>query len=172
MTIPCTLFINGEACAASNAATYSRANPVSGDIATLAPAATLTDAIRTADAATAAFAQWRDTPPGERRRLLLAAAEQLEQRHDQFVAAMNAETGATPHWAGFNVHLGADILREAAALTTQIDGQVIPSNIPGNLAMATRQGAGDGAMECADYFGGTRHCHSAGLRQYGDPQRF
>lgn len=142
MTIPCTLFINGEACTASNAATYSRANPVSGDIATLAPAATLTDAIRTADAATAAFAQWRDTPPGERRRLLLAAAEQLEQRHDQFVAAMNAETGATPHWAGFNVHLGADILREAAALTTQIDGQVIPSNIPGNLAMATRQGAG------------------------------
>ena len=142
MTFTCTLFINGEACAASSAATFSRANPVSGDIATHAPAATLTDAIRTADAAAAAFPQWRDTPPGERRRLLLAAADQLEQRHDQFVAAMNAETGATPHWAGFNVHLGADILREAAALTTQIDGQVIPSNIAGNLAMATRQGAG------------------------------
>ncbi|WP_052283374.1 aldehyde dehydrogenase [Kluyvera genomosp. 1] len=142
MTIPCTLFINGEACSASNAATFSRTNPVSGDVATLAPAATLTDAIRTADAAAAAFPLWRDTPPGERRRLLLAAAEQLEQRSDRFVAAMNAETGATPHWAGFNVHLGADILREAATLTTQIDGQVIPSNIPGNLAMATRQGAG------------------------------
>lgn len=142
MTLTCTLFINGEACAAANAETFTRANPVTGETATRAPAATLTDALRTADAATAAFPQWRDTPPGERRRLLLAAAEQLEQRHDQFVAAMNAETGATPHWAGFNVHLGADILREAAALTTQIEGQVIPSNIPGNLAMATRQGAG------------------------------
>ena len=142
MTLTCTLFINGEACAAANAETFTRANPVTGETATRAPAATLTDALRTADAATTAFPQWRDTPPGERRRLLLAAAEQLEQRHDQFVAAMNAETGATPHWAGFNVHLGADILREAAALTTQIDGQVIPSNIAGNLAMATRQGAG------------------------------
>ena len=91
MTFTCTLFINGEACAASSAATFSRANPVSGDIATHAPAATLTDAIRTADAAAAAFPQWRDTPPGERRRLLLAAADQLEQRHDQFVAAMNAK---------------------------------------------------------------------------------
>ncbi len=46
---------------------------------------------------------------------------------------MAAETGATAHWAGFNVHLAADILREAAALTTQIEGQIIPSNVPGNL---------------------------------------
>ena len=45
---------------------------------------------------------------------------------------MAAETGATAHWAGFNVHLAADILREAAALTTQIEGQIIPSNVPGN----------------------------------------
>ncbi|MFH4289327.1 aldehyde dehydrogenase family protein, partial [Acinetobacter baumannii] len=49
---------------------------------------------------------------------------------------------ATAHWAGFNVHLAADILREAAALTTQIEGQIIPSNVPGNLAMGVRQGAG------------------------------
>ncbi len=53
---------------------------------------------------------------------------------------MAAETGATAHWAGFNVHLAADILREAAALTTQIEGQIIPSNVPGNLAMGVRQG--------------------------------
>ena len=41
-----------------------------------------------------------------------------------------------------NVHLAADMLVEAAALTTQINGQVIPSNVPGSLAMATRQAAG------------------------------
>ena len=142
MTITCTLFIHGEACAAQNAATFTRLNPVTQTVASVAPAATLTDATRTADTAAAAFPQWRDTPPGERRRLLLAAADELEKRSEQFITAMNAETGATPQWAGFNVHLGAEILREAAALTTQIDGQVIPSNIPGNLAMATRQGAG------------------------------
>lgn len=139
MTITCTLFIHGEACAAQNAATFTRLNPVTQTVASVAPAATLTDTTRTA---AAAFPQWRDTPPGERRRLLLAAADELEKRSEQFITAMNAETGATPQWAGFNVHLGAEILREAAALTTQIDGQVIPSNIPGNLAMATRQGAG------------------------------
>lgn len=142
MTITCTLFINGEACAAQGSTRFLRHNPLSHAVASEAPAATVADAVHAAEAAAAAFPQWRDTPPGERRRLLLAAADQLEQRSEQFIQTMNAETGATPHWAGFNVHLGADILREAAALTTQIDGEVIPSNIAGNLALATRQGAG------------------------------
>lgn len=142
MTITCTLFINGEACAASDNASIPRLNPVSGEPASLAPIATEADTRRAIESAATAFPHWRDTSPGERRRLLQLAAEQLEQRCDQFVAAMHAETGATAHWAEFNVHLGADILREAAALTTQIEGQVIPSNVPGNLALATRQGAG------------------------------
>jgi vanillin dehydrogenase len=33
-------------------------------------------------------------------------------------------------------------LREAASMTTQITGEVIPSNLPGNLALAVRQPAG------------------------------
>jgi benzaldehyde dehydrogenase (NAD) len=45
-------------------------------------------------------------------------------------------------WAGFNVFLAAGMLREAAALTTQISGEVIPSDVPGSLAMAVRQPAG------------------------------
>lgn len=45
-------------------------------------------------------------------------------------------------WAGFNVHLAAGMLLEAAALTTQVSGEVIPSDVPGNLAMAIRQPAG------------------------------
>ena len=142
MTITCPLFINGEACAAADNATYTRLNPVTGDTASVASVATQQDTDRTAQSAAAAFPGWRDTSPGERRRLLLAAAEALEQRREQFIATMHAETGATEQWAGFNVHLGAEILREAAALTTQIEGQVIPSNTPGNIALATRQGAG------------------------------
>ena len=45
-------------------------------------------------------------------------------------------------WAGFNVHLAAGMTREAAALTPQIAGEVIPSGIPGSLAMGIRQPAG------------------------------
>jgi acyl-CoA reductase-like NAD-dependent aldehyde dehydrogenase len=45
-------------------------------------------------------------------------------------------------WAGFNCMLAANMLREAAAMTTQISGEVIPSNVPGSLAMGTRQPVG------------------------------
>ena len=45
-------------------------------------------------------------------------------------------------WAGFNVMLAAGMLREAAALTTQIGGEMIPSDVPGSLAMGVRQPAG------------------------------
>lgn len=142
MTITCSLYTNGQWHDAEGRATFTRNNPLTQETASVASAASLADARRCADTAGAAFPQWRDTVPAERRRLLLEAAEEMLRREAKFIAAMAAETGATAHWAGFNVHLAADILREAAALTTQIEGQVIPSNVPGNLALGIRQGAG------------------------------
>ncbi len=142
MTITCSLYSGGQWHDAEGRATFTRRNPLSGEIVSVAPAASLYDARRCADSAASAFPQWRDTTPAERRRLLLEAAEQMLLREAKFIATMAAETGATAHWAGFNVHLAADILREAAALTTQIEGRIIPSNVPGNLAMGVRQGAG------------------------------
>ena len=63
--------------------------------------------------------------------LLLKAADALEAKTPDFVEAMPAETGATGMWAGFNVMLAAGMIREAASLTTQIAGEVIPSDVPG-----------------------------------------
>jgi benzaldehyde dehydrogenase (NAD) len=53
-----------------------------------------------------------------------------------------SETGGSALWSGFNVHVAAGMLQEAAALTTQISGELIPSNVPGSLALAVRQPAG------------------------------
>ncbi|EMH4161176.1 aldehyde dehydrogenase [Pluralibacter gergoviae] len=142
MTYTATLFIDGKPADAENQRTFTRLNPVSGNIASRSPAASVSDARKTADAAAAAFLSWRDTTPGERRSLLLRAANEMIKRREQFIAVIAAETGATPFWAGFNVDLGAEVLQEAAGMTTQIEGQVIPSNIPGNLSLGVRQGAG------------------------------
>ena len=136
------LLINNEDIGAAQGATFDRHNPMSGEVATRAAAASVEDAVRAADAAAAAFPAWSKTGPGERRRILLAAADRLAARIDDFIAAMGAETGATAGWAHFNVGLASDMLREAAALTTQVTGEVIPSNRPGSLAMAVRQPAG------------------------------
>ncbi len=137
-----TMLINGLKVTAAGSATFERRNPLDGTVATRAPAATPADALMAVEAAAEAFQTWSGTGPSERRALLLKAADRLEAKTPQFVDAVPAETGATGLWAGFNVFLAAGMIREAAALTTQVAGEVIPSDIPGSLAMAVRQPAG------------------------------
>ena len=137
-----SMLINGLAVSAEGGATFERRNPLDGRIATRAPAASTRDAVAAVDAAAQAFTTWSQTGPTERRMLLLKAADALEAKTPTFVEAISAETGATAMWAGFNVHLAAAMIREAAALTTQIAGEVIPSDVPGSLAMGVRQPAG------------------------------
>ena len=137
-----SMLINGEACESRTGTTFTRRNPLDGEVATTAPAASPEDAVTAVEAAAAAFPAWSRTGPGERRALLTKAAHAIEAHAAEFTAAMAAETGASGLWAGFNVHLAAGMLHEAAALTTQIAGEVIPSDVPGNLALAVRQPAG------------------------------
>ncbi|MGA7188256.1 MAG: aldehyde dehydrogenase [Candidatus Acidiferrales bacterium] len=80
--------------------------------------------------------------PNARRTLLLKGADSIEQRGPDFIAAMMAETGATAAWGGFNVKLGAAMLREAAAMTTLVAGEVIPSDQAGCLAFSVREPVG------------------------------
>ena len=137
-----SMLINGLKVSAENHAMFERRNPLDGSVATRAPAASPADAVMAVEAAAEAFKSWSQTGPSERRALLLKAADALEAKTPQFIEAVAAETGASGMWAGFNVHLAAGMIREAAALTTQISGEVIPSDVPGSLAMAVRQPAG------------------------------
>lgn len=137
-----SMLINGESRESSNGATFARRNPLDASVATTAPAATPADAKAAVQAAADAFATWSQTGPGERRALLLKAARALEARAEDLIAAMAAETGAAAPWAGFNVHLAAGMLQEAAGITTQIGGEVIPSDVPGSLSMGVRRPAG------------------------------
>jgi benzaldehyde dehydrogenase (NAD) len=134
------LSINGSP--AVSALTFDRLDPMTGEVATRAAAATVAQANEAAEAASAAFPGWAAQGPNARRSLLNKAASALEAKAADFVAAMISEVGATEGWARFNLMLAAGIIREAAALTTQIGGEVIPSDKPGCLAMALREPAG------------------------------
>ena len=137
-----SMLINGRKTLATGGATFERRNPLDGSVATVAPAATPADAVAAVEAAAQAFPAWSALGPGARRALLMKAAQALEAKADAFAAAIPAETGGSALWAGFNVHMAAGMLLEAAALTTQVGGEIIPSDVPGNLAMAVRQPAG------------------------------
>ncbi|ASJ73194.1 aldehyde dehydrogenase [Granulosicoccus antarcticus] len=137
-----SLLIAGQDMPATNNQTYQRHDPVTGEVATTAAAASVEDALKAARAAAAAYPAWSATGPSERRALLMKAADALEASTDRIIQCMITETGSTGPWAGFNCMLGAGILREAAAMTTQITGEIIPANKPGTLSMAQRKSLG------------------------------
>ena len=136
------LLIDGEDIGAAGGATFERRDPMTDEVATRASSGGVADANRAVEAAAAAFPAWAALGPNARRKLLLKAADLMESRAGEFAALMTAETGSTGPWGGFNATLGAGILREAASMTTQITGEVIPSDKPGCLSLAMRQPAG------------------------------
>ncbi|MFC9557012.1 aldehyde dehydrogenase [Rhodococcus sp. NPDC056960] len=100
------------------------------------------DATRAAAAAAAAAPVWAGISPAGRRVVLNRAADLLDERGAEISATMGREMGAAAAWCGFNVMLGANMLREAAAQVYATVGQVIPSDVPGLTALAERRPLG------------------------------
>jgi len=136
------LLIDNRQVPADSGKTFERRNPVSGNVVTTSAAASVEDARRAATSAGIAFRTWSQTGPTERRRILLAAADKLEAKIGDISQAMAAEVGASGLWGGFNVMAAAGLIREAASLTTQIQGETIPTDKPGALSMTLRQPVG------------------------------
>ena len=127
-----------------NGATFERVDPFTGDVVTVAAAASRADARAAVDAAAAAFPAWAATAPQERARLLNAAADLLDERAPQIAATITEECGGTFGWGMFNCGLAAGMLRSAAGLTGLVAGaaEEIESGVPGLKARAVRQPAG------------------------------
>jgi acyl-CoA reductase-like NAD-dependent aldehyde dehydrogenase/ABC-type branched-subunit amino acid transport system ATPase component len=136
------LMIGEREIPAADGRTFERIDPFTGQVATRAAAASVADAIAAADAAAAAFPAWSALGPNARRMMLLKAADLLDAKGAEFSELITAECGAIGPWGHFNSHFAASLMREAAAMTTQISGEVIPTDKPNNMAMAIRQPCG------------------------------
>jgi benzaldehyde dehydrogenase (NAD) len=136
------LLIGGQWTGAAAGEIFERLDPFTGEPVTRAAAAARDDARRACDAAAAAFAEWSHTPPGERRVILTRAADIVMERAPDIASAMTEEVGGTFGWGMFNCDLASRMLREAAAQTYSVTGEVIPSDVPGALSMGVRVPAG------------------------------
>ncbi|MFC9973258.1 aldehyde dehydrogenase [Spirillospora sp. NPDC127200] len=136
------LLIGGRWTGAEGARDYAKTRALDGTELARVAAASPADAVRAVEAADAASAEWAAWSPGRRREVLQRAADLMAERTDEIVATMGAEMGATLGWAGFNVHVATGMLREAAAQTYAMVGEVIPSDVPGLTALGLRQPAG------------------------------
>ncbi|MDX8030133.1 aldehyde dehydrogenase family protein [Lentzea sp. BCCO 10_0856] len=136
------LFIGGESVPALDGRTTDDLNPYTGEVHAVVAAGSAADVTRAVDAAQEAFAQWSATTPSQRRGILLKAADDLETRTSEVVNLMANEVGGVGGWAGFNVMLAANVLREAAAAVTQPIGEVLTTETPGQLSLAIREPLG------------------------------
>jgi acyl-CoA reductase-like NAD-dependent aldehyde dehydrogenase len=137
-----SLIIDNTDRAASGGATFVRQDPNTGQAVTVAAAAGVDDVRQAIESSAAALRGWGAAGPTARRDVLLKAAELVHERTPALSDLMVKETGASASWAKFNTHLAHGMLREAASLTTQIKGEVIPADKPGSFCMAIRRPAG------------------------------
>jgi vanillin dehydrogenase len=136
------LYIKGGWTPAAGKGTYEKMNPYNGKPASTVAAGKREDARRAIEAAAAAFPSWSNTPPAVRRKLLLKAADVLDAHQARIARVTAEETGETFGWGIFNCIFAAGLLREAAAQAYGLIGEVIPSDLPDTVAMATRQAVG------------------------------
>lgn len=137
-----TLLINGESRPASNGTYFERLSPLTGQKVSKNAAATVDDARAAVEAAAHAFPAWSALGPTARRAYLLKAADIMDSYKEEFMRLGMAEAGGTAGWYGFNAMLAANMLREAAGMTTLVQGQIIPSDVPGSLSLGVRQACG------------------------------
>jgi acyl-CoA reductase-like NAD-dependent aldehyde dehydrogenase len=136
------LLISGQWIDAGSGREYKQAFPFTGETVGSAAAAGREDARAAVEAAHGAFAEWSQSPPAMRRQILSKAADLLTERAEEIATSVTEETGGVFGWGMFNVELAAGMLREAAAQAYGLVGEVIPSDVPGKLAMGVRAPAG------------------------------
>jgi len=142
MTSTQQLLVGGSWIDAGDGRTYEQHFPYTGEPVGTAAAASRADARKAVDAAAAAFEEWSQSSPGLRRKILLKASELLLERAPEIAGIVTEETGGVFGWGMFNCDLAAGMLREAAAQAYGLIGEVIPSDVPGKLAMGVRAPAG------------------------------
>ncbi len=134
-------FIGGAWSGAATGKTYEDLDPFTGEIVATVPAGDVADAGRAIDAAAEAFPGWSQTPPAERQRIFLKAADLLESRRDEVVSLLARETGSTFGFGMFQSFFVPNLFRQAAALAYAPLGQIIPSDT-GAFAMGIRKPVG------------------------------
>src|SRR5262245_57695628 len=134
-------YIGGAWVGAESEKTYDDLDPFTGDVVATAAAGSTEDVERAVEAASGAFEGWRATPPAERQRIFLKAADLLEERRDEVVSMLARETGATFGFGMFQSFFVPNLFRQSAALAYAPLGQIYPSDT-GAFAMGIRKPVG------------------------------
>jgi len=135
-------FVDNEWRGAQDNAVFEVHEPYSGRIFARVAAGSRADARIAVDAAAKAFAKWSETPPAEKARLFLKAAEIVRRRRSEIAEGLARETGSTISFATFQMDLVAATLQQVAGWVFLPKGEVLETNLPGTHSIGVRRPLG------------------------------
>ncbi|NOI14911.1 betaine-aldehyde dehydrogenase [Vibrio hepatarius] len=122
-----SLFINGKACSASSAESFTTYNPANGEPLAEIGQASESDVQAAIDSAKQGFAIWSAMTPIERSRILLKAVAILRERNDELAKLEVADTGKPLQEAlEVDIVTGADVIEYFAGLVPAMQGEQQP----------------------------------------------
>jgi acyl-CoA reductase-like NAD-dependent aldehyde dehydrogenase len=134
--------VDNEWRSAQDNAVFEVHEPYSGRIFARVAAGSRADARIAVDAAAKAFAKWSETPPAEKARLFLKAAEIVRRRRSEIAEGLARETGSTISFATFQMDLVAATLQQVAGWVFLPKGEVLETNLPGTHSIGLRRPLG------------------------------
>ncbi len=135
--------IGGEWVGASNGEVFENRNPASPDeVLGTFPNGTREDAQRALASAKEAFPAWAATPAPRRGSILYEASRALDARLDEIAAILVREEGKTLAEARGEAARARDIFRYYAGEGWRMGGEVLPSNLSGEMIYTKREPLG------------------------------
>ncbi|MFT5661415.1 MAG: acyl-CoA reductase-like NAD-dependent aldehyde dehydrogenase [Sulfurimonas sp.] len=136
------LYINGQDQASSNGKIVDDINPSNGEIFAKVHMASKEDIEDAIQSAYIAQKSWAKTPPRQKEKVLLKAADLFEERAEEIKTILMQESGSVFAKCMFEIGMVADILRTAAGEARRVSGQTFTSNDPGVLSYSIRRPLG------------------------------
>jgi aldehyde dehydrogenase (NAD+) len=135
-------YINGAWCSGNSGRTLDDTDPYTGQVLAQLTLANRADLDKAFDSAAKAQVAWAATLPAERTKVLLQAAQIMQQRHDEIVDWLVHESGSTRIKAEWEWQLVHDMTLEAASFPHRADGRILPVDDAGVDSRVYRQPLG------------------------------
>ena len=136
------MYINGRFVESRSGKWIDVLNPSTEEVISRQPEGTIEDVNEALDAARAAQKQWAKKPAIERAGYLLKMAEGIKKRQDEFTEIIMREQGKTRTWASIEVGATIAYFEYMASFARHIEGEIIPSDRPGETILLTKKPIG------------------------------
>ncbi|KEA63424.1 Methylmalonate-semialdehyde dehydrogenase [Marinobacterium lacunae] len=119
------LLINGELVHSAATDMIPVTNPATQEVIAQVPCTTAQEVDRAVAAAKAAFETWKDTPVGDRARLMLRYQALLKEHHDDLAKTLSQETGKTFEDAKGDLWRGIEVVEHACNIASLSMGETV-----------------------------------------------